>query len=87
MLVGFLSLLGISCSHEPRVENFETSVGHLTQDELTRQFGYPQRLKKLLSGVEIWEYEFLSGNSRCVGYRVFFNQELRSQRWESIGCR
>mgnify|MGYP001002311452 CR=1 FL=1 len=83
--LGWLSLL--SCVHEPRVETFENSIGHLTQSELTRQFGYPQRLRKLPSGGEVWEYEFLAGNSRCVGYRVYFDHELLSKRWESSPCR
>jgi hypothetical protein len=77
----------LSCSHKPRVETFENSIGHLTQSELTRQFGYPQRFKKLPSGGEVWEYEFLSGNSRCVGYRVYFDQELLSRQWEPATCR
>lgn len=75
-----------SCSH-PRVEEFEAGIGQMTQDELVRGFGYPQRLKKLPSGGEAWDYEFLAGDSRCVGYRVFFDPELRSQRWEPTACR
>ena len=69
------------------MEEFEASIGQLTQDELTRRFGYPQRLKRLSNGTESWEYEFLSGQSRCVGYRVDFDAELRSQKWEPIPCR
>lgn len=87
---GLLSLVVFllsSCTHQPRVEDFEAGIGQLTQDELTRRFGYPQRLKRLPTGAEVWEYEFLSGQSRCVGYRVYFDTELRSQRWESIACR
>jgi hypothetical protein len=76
-----------ACTHQPRVDDFETSIGQLTQDELTRRFGYPQRLKRLPTGAEVWEYEFLSGQSRCVGYRVYFDTELRSQRWDPIPCR
>ena len=53
---------------------------------MIRQFGYPQRLKKLPTGTEVWDYEFLSGNSRCVGYRVFFDEDQRSTRWESQDC-
>ena len=84
----FLLLLSLSsCVHPPRVEEFEASIGQLTQDELTRRFGYPQRLKRLSNGAEAWEYEFLSGQSRCVGYRVYFDRELRSQKWEPIPCR
>jgi hypothetical protein len=83
-----LFLLSLSsCVHSPRVEEFEAGIGQLTQDELTRQFGYPQRLKRLSNGAEAWEYEFLSGQSRCVGYRVYFDRELRSQKWEPIPCR
>ena len=81
------SLALASCAHEPRVESFENSVGRLTQAEFTRQFGYPQRLKHLPTGGEVWEYEFLSGNSRCVGYRVYFDEELLSRRWEPSACR
>jgi hypothetical protein len=86
-IIFLLLLLLISCVHPPRVEEFEASIGQLTQDELTRRFGYPQRLKRLSSGSEAWEYEFLSGQSRCVGYRVYFDTELRSQKWEPIPCR
>jgi hypothetical protein len=82
-----LLLFLISCVHPPRVEEFEAGIGQLTQDELTRRFGYPQRLKRLSNGTESWEYEFLSGQSRCVGYRVYFDAELRSQKWEPIPCR
>lgn len=86
-LLSLLIFLPTACTHQPRVEAFETSIGQLTQDELTRRFGYPQRLKRLPNGTESWEYEFLSGQSRCVGYRVYFDAELRSQRWEPIACR
>jgi hypothetical protein len=80
-------MLFSACAHQPRVEEFEAAVGQLSQDELTRRFGYPQRLKRLSNGAEAWEYEFLSGQSRCVGYRVYFDTELRSQKWEPIACR
>jgi hypothetical protein len=53
---------------------------------MVRRFGYPQRFKKLPTGTEVWDYEFLSGNSQCVGYRVFFDDERRSQRWEPRAC-
>jgi hypothetical protein len=86
-LLVLLCFLFASCSHQARVENFETSIGHLAQDELIRQFGYPQRLKRLKSGTEVWDYEFLSGRSRCVGYRVFFDEDRQSKRWEPIACR
>jgi hypothetical protein len=71
----------------PQVKEFEASIGRITQDDLIRQFGYPQRLKKLPMGTEVWDYEFLSGNSRCVGYRVYFDEDRRSQRWEPTACR
>lgn len=86
-LICLLLLSLSSCVHPPRVEEFEAGIGQLTQDELTRRFGYPQRLKRLSSGAEAWEYEFLSGQSRCVGYRVYFDRELRSQKWEPLPCR
>lgn len=76
-----------ACSHQPRLEEFENSIGHFRQEELIRHFGYPQRLKKLAAGNEAWDYEFLAGNSRCVGYRVYFDEEQRSQRWERTACR
>lgn len=87
VLLTLLIFLPTACSHQPRVEDFEAGIGRLSQDELTRRFGYPQRLKRLPNGAEVWEYEFLSGQSRCVGYRVYFDAELRSQRWESLACR
>ncbi|NJL16370.1 MAG: hypothetical protein HC938_03415 [Nitrospira sp.] len=59
----------------------------MDQDELIHRFGYPQRLKRLRSGTEAWDYEFLSGHSRCVGYRVFFDADRQSKRWEHIACR
>ena len=76
----------LSCSH-PRVEDFEASIGEIAQDDMTRRFGYPQRLKRLPTGSEVWDYEFLAGNSRCVGYRVYFDENRRSQRWEPQRCR
>lgn len=87
LLLLLLFMLITACAHHPRVENFEASIGHMTQDELIRDFGYPQRLKKLPNGSEAWDYEFLAGRSQCIGYRVFFDQELRSQRWEPMACR
>jgi hypothetical protein len=75
----------LSCSH-PRVDEFEASIGQIAQDDLIRRFGYPQRLKKLSTGSEVWDYEFRAGNSRCVGYRVYFDQDQRSQRWEARDC-
>lgn len=77
-----------SCGHSPpRVDEFEAAIGRSTQDELTRRFGYPQRFKKLSTGQEVWDYEFLSGNSRCVGYRVFFDDDRRSTTWATLPCR
>jgi hypothetical protein len=32
------------------------------------------------------DYELLAGNSRCVGYRVFFDEDQRSTRWETQRC-
>ena len=84
---GCLLPLLASCTHQPRLEAFENSIGKLEQDELIRQFGYPQRLKKLPAGREVWDYEFLAGHSRCVAYRVYFDEDLRSQRWERTACR
>jgi hypothetical protein len=83
---GLLPLLW-SCSHQPRLEEFENSIGLLGQEELIRQFGYPQRLKKLPDGIEVWDYEFLAGNSRCVRYRVYFDERRRSERWKREDCR
>jgi hypothetical protein len=77
----FLVTLLLSRSH-PRVDEFEASIGLLAEDELIRRFGYPQRLKKLPTGSEVWDYEFVAGNSRYMGYRVYFDQDRRSQRWE-----
>jgi len=86
LLPGFLLGFLLSCSH-PRVDEFEASIGQIAQDDLIRRFGYPQRLKKLPTGTEVWDYEFLAGNSRCVGYRVYFDEDRRSQRWEPQRCR
>jgi hypothetical protein len=86
-ITGCLLPLLLSCSHQPRVEEFEASIGHSGQDELIRRFGYPQRFKKLPSGNEVWDYEFLAGGSRCVGYRVYFDEDQRSTKWEPRPCR
>jgi hypothetical protein len=69
------------------VGEFEASIGQIAQDDMIRRFGYPQRLKKLTTGAEVWDYEFLEGDSRCVGYRVYFDEDRRSQRWELRNCR
>lgn len=82
---GCLLFLLLSCSH-PRVEEFESSIGQIVQDDMIRRFGYPQRLKTLPSGIEVWDYEFLAGNSRCVGYRVYFNEDRQSTHWEPRAC-
>ncbi|MCP9439337.1 MAG: hypothetical protein NHB36_05575 [Nitrospira sp.] len=85
--LALLLLLVLSCSHDPRVENLEAAVGRLAQTDMIRQFGYPLRLKKLpLTNTEVWEYEFLAGGSRCVGYRIYFDEDQRSQRWEYMPC-
>jgi len=81
-----LVTLLLSCGH-PRVDEFEASLGQIAQDDTICRFGYPQRLKKLPTGTEVWDYEFLAGNSRCVGYRVYFDEDRRSQRWEPRDCR
>ena len=86
MIMGWL-MLSLACSHPSRMEEFKHGIGRLNQSELTRQFGYPQRLKRLSTGQEVWEYEFLSGRSRCVGYRVFFDEDGRSRKWEPQDCR
>jgi hypothetical protein len=85
ILLGVL-LLFLSACAGPRVEEFESSIGTATQDELIHRFGYPQRLKQSPNGTEVWDYEFLAGRSRCVGYRVHFDQDRRSQRWEPHDC-
>lgn len=85
LLPGCFLLLLLSCSH-PGVDEFEASIGQIDQDDLIRRFGYPQRLKKLPTGSEVWDYEFLAGNSRCTAYRVYFSQDRRSQRWEPRDC-
>lgn len=85
--VGCLFLLLLSCTHQTRVEEFEASIGKLKQEDLIRRFGYPQRLKKIPPGVEVWDYEFLAGNSRCAGYRVYFDESQRSDRLEKTECR
>ncbi|NGZ04150.1 MAG: hypothetical protein CV090_14005 [Nitrospira sp. WS238] len=85
--MAFFNLLILSCRHQPQVEDFETSIGRIGQAELVHRFGYPQRLKRLGSGAEVWDYEFLSGGSRCVGYRVFFDEDQQSRSWERIPCR
>jgi hypothetical protein len=84
---GCFCLLLLSCSLDPRVEEFEAGIGQIAQDDMIRRFGYPQRLKKLSLGNEVWDYEFLAGNSRCVGYRVYFDEDRRSRRWERTACR
>lgn len=75
----------VSCASS-RMAELESSVGRATQAEMTARFGYPQRLKKAKDG-EAWEYEFVAKDGQCVGYRVFFDNDLRSQRWEPLACR
>lgn len=85
LLAVCLPALLLSCSR-PRVDEFESSIGQISQDEIIRRFGYPQRLKKLRTGTEVWDYEFLSGNSRCVGYRIYFDEDRQSTRWDPLEC-
>ena len=85
LLSCYLMLSLLSCSH-PRVEEFEASIGLIGQDDMIRRFGYPKRLKRLPTEIEAWDYEFLSENSRCVGYRVYFDKDRRSTHWEPRSC-
>lgn len=75
----------VSCAL-PGIVELETSVWLATQDEMAARFGYPQRLKRS-DGMEVWEYEFVAKGGGCMGYRIWFDDQLRSRHWERFVCR
>ena len=69
-----------------RVEYMEDALRQTTQAELIQKFGYPQRLKRVKSGDQVWEYDFQSKENECVTYVVTFNNEDELREWERHAC-
>ena len=70
-----------------RVEYMEESLRQTTQAELVHKFGYPQRLKRVTNGDQVWEYDFQRGESaECVTYAITFNPEDELRQWERRDC-
>ena len=69
-----------------RVEYMEESLRHMNQAELVHKFGYPQRLKRVTNGDQVWQYEFQGKESECALYVITFDphEELRS--WDRRDC-
>jgi len=69
-----------------RVEYMEDSLRQATQAELVHKFGYPQRLKRVKNGDQVWEYDFQKGEADCVTYAIIFNTEDELRQWERRDC-
>jgi hypothetical protein len=69
-----------------RVEYMEDALQQATQAELVHKFGYPQRLKRLKNGDQVWEYDFQGEERKCVTYAIMFNPEHTLRQWERRDC-
>lgn len=69
-----------------RVEYMEDTLRQTTQAELVHKFGYPQRLKRVKNGDQVWEYDFQKGETECVTYSITFNPEDELRQWERRDC-
>jgi hypothetical protein len=78
--------VGLSACAPYRVEYMEESLRQATQAELVHKFGYPQRLKRVKNGDQVWEYDFQSGERQCVTYVVTFNVDDELRQWERRDC-
>jgi len=83
LALGFL----LSACSPWRVEQFEETIQHGTQDEIIQAFGYPQRLRRLDNGDRVWEYDFVGKGARCAQYVVVFDQEGNVRSWKRLDCR
>ncbi len=70
-----------------RVEYLEESLRHATQAELIHKFGYPQRLKLVKNGDQVWEYDFQGKGLECASYAITFDSEETLRHWERRDCR
>lgn len=84
-LVG--AVVGVNSCAPYRVEYMEDALRQTTQAELVHKFGYPQRLKRVKNGDQVWEYDFQEGESKCVTYAVRFSAGDELQQWERRDCR
>ena len=78
--------ISVSSCAPYRVEYMEEALQQSTQAELVQKFGYPQRLKRVKSGDQVWEYDFQSKEKQCVTYVVTFNSEDELRQWERHAC-
>jgi hypothetical protein len=83
-LAGLIIALG-SCTPY-RVEYMEESLQQATQAEVVQKFGYPQRLKRVKNGDQLWEYDFQGEERKCVTYVVTFNTDDTVRQWERRDC-
>jgi hypothetical protein len=75
----------ISCAPY-RVAYLEESLRHATQSELIHKFGYPQRLRRVKNGDQVWEYDFQGKDSECASYAITFDAEDQLRHWERREC-
>ena len=86
LAIASLTIATHSCAPY-RVEYMEDSLRQTTQAELVHKFGYPQRLKRVKNGDQVWEYDFQRGETaECVTYAITFNPEDELRQWERRDC-
>jgi hypothetical protein len=79
-------LFGLTHCAPYRVEYMEDALQQANQAELVQKFGYPQRLKRLKNGDQVWEYDFQGEERKCVTYAIMFNPEDTLRQWERRDC-
>ena len=86
LVVLAMSAFAVSSCAPYRVEYMEDALRQTTQAELVHKFGYPQRLKRVKNGDQVWEYDFQGEERRCVTYVVTFNPDDELRQWERRDC-
>jgi hypothetical protein len=81
-----IAIVVCSCSSPYRVEYLEDALRQTTQAELVQKFGYPQRLKRVRNGDQVWEYDFQGKARNCVTYVLTFNPDDELRQWERRDC-
>jgi hypothetical protein len=79
-------MIGVTSCAPYRVEYMEDALGQATQAELVHKFGYPQRLKRVKNGDQVWEYDFQGEEKKCATYVITFNAEDELRQWERRDC-
>lgn len=83
-IVGFVA--GMNSCAPYRVNYVEESLRQATQADVIQKLGYPQRLKRVKNGDQVWEYDFQGKEKQCVTYLVTFTSEDELRQWERREC-